>query len=68
MGQDATTTNPPGPLNDEEAELLSDFRRCSPRRQEAIRRFAHKLAVLEAMPGILDLHTNILEFRRRKDD
>lgn len=58
----------PAPLSEQEEALLSDFRLCSPRRQEAVIRFCHKLTVLDHLPEILEIHTNILEFRRRRDD
>jgi hypothetical protein len=53
-------------LSKEEEALLADFRKCSPRRQDAIRRFAHQLASLEWPPP--PRKTNVFQFRRRKDD
>jgi hypothetical protein len=56
------------PLSDEEAALIIDYRRCSPRRQAAVRRFASKLAVMDILPALIDITTNVIEFKRRKDD
>ncbi len=54
-------------LSLEEEALIDDFRRCDPRRQEVIRRFARKLARLSAeFNGLIT--TNVVQFRRRKDD
>ena len=59
----------PRDLSDEERELVIDFRRCTTRRREAVRRFTFKLSRLEKpLPAIEDRITNVLIFRRRKDD
>lgn len=65
MGPDDNKTSIPDGLTADESQLINDFRRCSPRRQEAVRRFTHKLAQLEVPIKTL---TNILQFKRRKDD
>ena len=57
-----------GQLSDREVALVVDFRRCSIRRQVAIERFTRKLAAMDVLPPILEIQTNILEFRRRRDD
>lgn len=58
-----------GDLSAEELELVTDFRRCTARRQEAVRRFTFKLSRLEKpLPAVEARITNVLVFRRRKDD
>jgi hypothetical protein len=59
--QDDSTV--PVTLSKEEAALVADFRKCDPRRKEVVRRFAHKLGKLEH-----PRKTNVVQFRRRKDD
>lgn len=57
------------PLSQEEVALIADFRRCSPRRQDAILRITKKFADLEWPASLIRIiPTNILPFRRRKDD
>jgi hypothetical protein len=66
--QDNNTNESPGPISADERQLIDLYRRCSPRRRAVITRFASKLAVLEwPMSGRHDI-TNILQFKRRKDD
>lgn len=69
MGQQDNKTEDPGPLSEDERELVNYFRRCSPRRQEVVKRFAAKLAALEWPLGIShQVITNVFPFKRRKDD
>lgn len=62
------TESPEGPLNQDEEALLADFRRCSPRRQDAIISITRKFAELELPADMILITTNILPFRRRKDE
>ena len=64
---DTSETN--DPLSAAERDLLKHFRRCSLRRQEAILRFTRKLASMAGRVIIThQVITNILPFRRRRDD
>lgn len=56
-----------GRLNADEESLILNYRRCSPRRQSAVLRFTRKLADLE-WPSLVKITTNIVQFRRRKDN
>lgn len=56
------------PLSDEEAEIIFAIRRCSPRRQKAIKRIALKLADLERPDELIKLTTNIVQFKPSRDD
>lgn len=64
MDQDNTSESPV-PLSADERQLVELYRRCTPRRKVVIIRFSAKLAVLE---WPLVSITNILPFKRRKDD
>ena len=66
--EDTQDENNVGPLDREEAALVIDFRRCSPRRKETVRRITRKLAGKAWAASGLKISTNIIQFRRRKDD
>lgn len=69
MGHREDITSENQGLNDVERDLVIHFRRCSLRRQEAILRFTRKLAALAGPVNITrQIITNILPFRRRRDD
>lgn len=67
MGPDDNQTNNTSVPTEDEWQLINDYRRCSPRRQEAVKRFTKKLGALE-WPQAKILITNVINFRRRKDD
>lgn len=57
-----------GDISADEFQLLEDYRNCSNRRKEVIARFTRKLSRLAAAPHLNHHPTNILPFRRRRDD
>jgi hypothetical protein len=57
-----------GDLSADEYQLLQAYRNCSRRRQEVIARFTRKLSKLAVASNLNHLPTNILPFRRRRDD
>jgi hypothetical protein len=65
---DDSKENDIGALSADECQLLEDFRQCSPRRKEVIVKFARKLSRLAIPLHINHEVTNILPFRRRRDD
>lgn len=70
MDQDTSNANHE-PQSEDERELIANYRRCSPRRKDVVKRFARKLAGLHSPLVITrQVVTNILPFpfKRRKDD
>jgi hypothetical protein len=57
-----------GALSADEFQLLEDYRGCSNRRKDVIARFTRKLSKLAVAPNLNHQPTNILPFRRRRDD
>lgn len=57
-----------GGLSADEFQLLEDYRGCSSRRKDVIARFTRKLSKLAVAPNLNNQPTNILPFRRRRDD